>query len=75
MTPVQTDLRDNAKKKTNSIQWDEECLEAFKKLKEICSSTPILTYADYSKPFKLHTDASTSGLGAVLYQEQDDSTE
>ena len=32
--------------------------------------TPILAYADCTKPFQLHTDTSESGLGAVLYQEQ-----
>ena len=41
----------------------------------MCSQTPILDYANYQKPFKLHTDASEHGLGAVLYQKQDDSTE
>ena len=38
----------------------------------MCSQTPILAYANYKKPFKLHTDASENGLGAVLYQKQDD---
>ena len=31
-------------------------------------------YANYSKAFHLQTDASEKGLGAVLYQKQDDST-
>ena len=35
----------------------------------------MLAYADYSKPFVLHTDASTTGLGAVLYQKQSDGKE
>ena len=38
-------------------------------------STQFLAYADYSKPFVLHTDASTTGLGAVLYQKQSDGKE
>ena len=44
-------------------------------LKHLCSQTPILAYANYKKPFKLHTDASQNGLGAVLYQKQDDGTD
>ena len=67
-------MGENAKKKTNGIEWTEQCEQAFNKLKEICSDTPILAYADYSKCFKVHTDASEQGLGAVLYQDQDDGT-
>ena len=66
--------RDNAKAKRKEVEWSKECEEAFLKLKEICSNTPILAYADYQRPFKVHTDASESGLGAVLYQDQEDGT-
>ena len=31
----------------------------------------MLAFADYKLPFKLNTNASVSGLGAVLYQHQD----
>ena len=37
-------------------------------------TVPILTYADFSKPFKLHTDACGTDLGAALYQTQEDGT-
>ena len=66
---------ENAKKKRQKVTWNDECEQAFQKLKEICTNTPILAYADYKKPFRLNTDASTSGLGAVLYQKQDDDSE
>ena len=40
------------------------------KFKEICTSAPILAYADFMKPFKLPDDACVSRLGAILYQNQ-----
>ena len=40
-------------------------------LKELFCSTPILAYANYQKKFILHMDASDHGLGAVLYQMDD----
>ena len=65
---------DNAKKKHSKVDWTDECQTAFDLLKETCTNTPILAYADYKKPFRLNTDASEQGLGAVLYQQQDDET-
>ena len=50
------------------MRWDTECQVAFDRLKELCTTTPILAYADYKKEFQLHTDASELGLGGMLYQ-------
>ena len=36
---------------------------------------PILAYANYKRPFRVYTDASERGLGAVLSQEQEDGKE
>ena len=36
---------------------------------------PILAYANFTKQFKLHTDTCGTGLGAVLYQTQEDGIE
>ena len=49
-------------------------VDSFQKLKELYSSTPILAYANYQLPFKLHTDACRYGLEMVLYQQQADDT-
>ena len=59
-------LGDNASRKQNPIKWDLECQNAFDNLKELCTTTPILAYADFTKPFKLHTDASVLGLGCCF---------
>ena len=61
-------LGENASRKQNSIKWDSDCQHTFDNLKELCTTIPILAYADFAKPFKLQTNASVLGLGAVLYQ-------
>ena len=55
--------------------WSTACDAAFKELKEKLTMSPVLAFADYNKPFILHTDASTTGLGAALYQVQDDGSQ
>ena len=61
-------LGENAGKKKAAIKWDSRCQQAFDDLKTLCTMAPILAYANFTKPFKLHTDACVTGLGAVLYQ-------
>ena len=53
------------------LLWGESLQQAFEKLKDPCCSTPILGFANYAKPFTVHTDARGDRLGAVLSQEQD----
>lgn len=58
-------------KKEAKFIWDDGCQKAFETLRDALVNPPILAYPDFTKKFVLHTDASLSGLGAVLTQEQD----
>ena len=51
--------------------WTTECEAAFLKLKSRLVSAPILAFPDFTKMFILDTDASQSGVGAVLSQLHD----
>ncbi len=51
-------------------KWDSKCEEAFQLLKKKLTSAPVLAYADFTKSFVLDIDASHTGLGAVLSQEE-----
>ena len=66
--------RDNAKSKKKLDEWNEDCETAFQKLKTLCSKTPILVYADYSKPFPLQMDASEKVWELFCTKKQDDGT-
>ena len=51
--------------------WDDSCQLAFITLKDPLMHAPILKYPDLSpasKQFQLYTDASATGIGAVLEQ-------
>lgn len=51
--------------------WSSSCQEAFELIIEKLTSAPVLGFADWRLPYVVHNDASTTGLGAVLYQVQD----
>ena len=61
-----------SKLKNEELELMPEALQAFEDLKKKCMTAPILVFADFKKPFRLETDASGEGLGAVLLQESDD---
>ena len=50
--------------------WTERHTEAINKLKSKLATAPIVQFPDFSKSFHLHTDASDTGIGAVLMQEK-----
>jgi len=50
------------------FQWTEEARAAFVHLKEMLTSTPVLRLPDFSLTFTVETDASGTGMGAVLTQ-------
>ncbi|UYV72482.1 hypothetical protein LAZ67_9003322 [Cordylochernes scorpioides] len=61
--------------KGQDFVWDCSQERAFRKLKELLTTQPILAAYDVRKPTMVSSDASSYGLGAVLKQEglQEDS--
>ena len=55
--------------KSLAFTWGTEQQGAFEKLKSAIVSTPILVFADDSKPFRVEADSSDFATGAVLSQE------
>ena len=56
--------------KGDRFRWTAECKEAFRDIKHRLPSVPILAFPQLDVPFILDSDASDSGLGAVLSQVQ-----
>ncbi len=58
------------KGKPKSLSWTPEATLAMKTLQQAFTSAPLLVHPDPQKPFVVEVDASTSGVGAVLSQQQ-----
>ncbi|KAL6488151.1 hypothetical protein MHYP_G00047770 [Metynnis hypsauchen] len=52
-------------------RWTDTCQTTFKTIIDKLTTAPVLGFANPKLPYILHTDASTTGLGAALYQEQE----
>lgn len=52
----------------NQFKWGRESEDAFVTLKKVMMHAPVLASPDFSKPFKLETDASGHGVSAILMQ-------
>lgn len=57
------------KQKDAAFEWNEDCEDAFLKLRRVLVKPPILIYPDFSKRFKLFVDSSRIAVGACLMQE------
>ncbi|UYV61771.1 K02A2.6-like [Cordylochernes scorpioides] len=55
----------------STFHWSQDCENAFVTLKGGLCSSPVLVYPQPGMRFVLDTDASNSGIGAVLSQVQD----
>lgn len=64
ITAPLTDLKGTADK----FLWNDQAQSAFELLKEKLTSAPILSHPDFTRPFTIQCDASTTGVGSVLCQ-------
>ena len=58
--------------KDTKFIWSKTQQKAFEELKNNLVSTPILAFPNFNKPFKVITDASNTGIGAVLAQDNEE---
>lgn len=66
-TPL-TDLTKGTGAKRRPIVWTPSCQTSFDKLKHMLTVAPVLQAPCMDRPFRIETDASDFGLGAVLSQ-------
>ena len=54
----------------DAFQWSPQAQDAFDKLKEAMSTTPVLALPDFTRTFVVQSDASSTAMGAILSQNQ-----
>ena len=57
--------------KGRNFEWSNDCHNSFDTLKQALCEAPVLAFSRFDLPFVLDTDASTTGVAAVLSQVQD----
>ena len=56
-------------KKETDFQWLPEHDKALAEIKKTLTSEPVMRHFDHSKPVKIQADASSTGIGACLLQD------
>jgi hypothetical protein len=56
-------------KKEAKFYWGQKCEDAFHTLRQHLTTAPVLAQPDNGKPFDVYCDASGTGLGCVLMQD------
>lgn len=59
----------------STFSWTPACQTVFETVKKLLVSAPVLAIFDRTRPITIYTDASGTGIGAVLKQEQPDGYE
>ncbi len=67
---ITSPLTDLLKGKAKSLSWNPFATEAINTLKKAFTSAPLLVHPNPGLPFVVEVDASTTGVGAVLSQQQ-----
>ena len=71
VAPMQLLVRDSTKtKKQFAALWAADQQKAFDRVKEILLADVMLHAPDYTRPFRMSSDASDHGWGATLFQDK-----
>jgi hypothetical protein len=57
-------------KKNITFRWNDDCQNAFDRLRKELATAPVLAHPDFDQEFILDTDASNEAVGGVLSQIQ-----
>jgi len=58
-------------KSGSAFDFGDKCIRSFETLKNELTSPPILCIYNHAAETELHTDASSLGFGAILFQRQE----
>ncbi len=58
-------------RKEQPFHWHDPQEKSFQELKRALNNAPVLSFPDYSAAYVLYADASATGIGVVLVQQDD----